>query len=202
MLFKQKYLKRVAQPKKVWNRVNKLNGFIIKGNHEDLLYDSFNSPILCKEIKMKYGTGHQVALNQLSIEDIKQLYNLPEKKLIQIKEYSFELNHGSPWDQNAYLYPDTALEILEKANNPAIDFVLVGHSHYPFIKKLSHSTIINPGSVGQNRQVGGFATWVLMDLEEMGIEIISTKYSVKSLAKKVKALDPDKSYNYSILFRK
>ena len=34
----------------------------------------------------------------------------------------------------------------------------------------------------------------------MKTEIISTKYSVKNLARKVKTLDPDKSYNYSILF--
>ena len=80
--------------------------------------------------------------------------------------------------------------------------MLVGHSHYPFIKKLSHSIIINPGSVGQNRQQGGVATWVFMDLDKLTIEIISTKYSVKRLAKKVKTFDPDKSYNYSILFRK
>ena len=80
--------------------------------------------------------------------------------------------------------------------------MLVGHSHYPFIKKLCHSTIINPGSVGQNRQEGGVATWGFMDLEKIEIEIISTKYSVKSLSEKVKILDPGKAYNYSILFRK
>ena len=37
-----------------------------------------------------------------------------------------------------------------------------------------------------------------MDLDKLTIEIISTKYSVKRLAKKVKTFDPDKSYNYSI----
>ena len=80
--------------------------------------------------------------------------------------------------------------------------MLVGHSHYPFIKKLTHSTIINPGSVGQNRQKGGVASWAFVNLEEIRVEIISTKYCVKGLVEKVKINDPDKTYNYSILFRK
>jgi len=196
------YVGYYYEPKKVWDLIYSLNGVKIKGNHEDLLNGSLSSRVIRNQIKEKYGTGHQVAQNQLSIEEIKQLYNLPKKKLIQIRKYTFELNHGSPWDQSIYLYPDTAPEILEKANNPAIDFVLVGHSHYPFIKKLTHSTIINPGSVGQNRQKGGVASWAFVDLEEIKVEIISTKYCVKSLAKKVKINDPDKTYNYSILFRK
>ncbi len=196
------YVGYYYEPKKVWDLINSLNGVKIKGNHEDLLNRFLSSGVIRSQIIEKYGTGHQLAKNQLSSEEIKLLYDLPEKKLIQIGKYTFELNHGSPWDQRIYLYPDTAPEILEKANNPAIDFVLVGHSHYPFIKKLNHSTIINPGSVGQNRQKGGVASWVFMDLEEIKIEIISTKYCVKSLARKVKIYDPDKAYNYSILFRK
>ena len=201
-LFLGDYVGYYYEPKKVWDRICQLNGVNIKGNHEDLLKDSISSKTLSNQIKEKYGTGHELAKNQLSEEDLEQLYSLPAKRQIQIKKFNFELNHGSPWDQNTYLYPDTAPKIFEKANNPEIDFVLVGHSHYPFIKKLCHSTIINPGSVGQNRQEGGVATWGFMDLEKIVIEIISTKYSVKSLSEKVKILDPGKAYNYSILFRK
>lgn len=201
-IFLGDYVGYYYEPKKVWDKICQLDGVKIKGNHEDLLKDSLSSKARMHQIKKKYGMGHQIAQNQLLEVEIEQLYSLPEKKRIQIKNFNFELNHGSPWDQNVYLYPDTDPVIFEKANHSEIDFVLVGHSHYPFIKKLSHSTIINPGSVGQNRQKGGVATWVLMNLEEMKIEVISTKYSVKSLAKKVKSLDPDKPYNYSILFRK
>ena len=201
-IFLGDYVGYYYEPKKVWDKICQLNGVKIKGNHEDLLKDSLTSKVRMRQIKEKYGIGHQLAQNQLLDEDLKQLNSLPEKKRIQINNFNFELNHGSPWNQNTYLYPDTDPEIFEKANHSEIDYVLVGHSHYPFIKKLSHSTIINPGSVGQNRQEGGVATWALMDLKEVKIKIISTKYSVKSLAEKVKVLDPDKPYNYSILFRK
>ena len=201
-LFLGDYVGYYYEPKKVWDKICQLNGIKIKGNHEDLLKDSLTSKVRMRQIKDKYGIGHQLAQNQLVEEEIEKLYSLPEKKRIQIKNFNFELNHGSPWDQNAYLYPDTDPQIFEKANHSEIDFVLVGHSHYPFIKKLSHSTIINPGSVGQNRQKGGVANWAFIDLNELKIEIISTKYPVESLAEKVKTLDPDKPYNYSILFRK
>ncbi len=201
-LFLGDYVGYYYEPKKVWDRISQLNGVKIKGNHEDLLKDSISSKAISNQIREKYGKGHQFAQNQLLEGDLEQLYNLPEKIQIQIEKFNFELNHGSPWDQNKYLYPNTPSEILEKANNPEIDFVLVGHSHYPFIKKLSHSTIINPGSVGQNRQKGGIANWGFIDLKSMNVKIISTKYSILNLAKKVKANDPNRDYNYSILFRK
>ena len=201
-IFLGDYVGYYYEPKRVWDRICQLNGVKIKGNHERLLKDSISSITRSNQIKEKYGIGHQLAQNQFSKEDLEQIYSLPEKKRIQIKKINFELNHGSPWDQNTYLYPETPKEVLEKANNPEIDFVLVGHSHYPFIKKLSYSTIINPGSVGQNRKEGGVATWVFMNIEEMKIEIVSTKYPVLSLAENVKTYDPDKEYNYSILFRK
>lgn len=195
------YVGYYYEPKKVWDLIYSLNGVKIKGNHEDLLKDSLSSRIIRNQIKEKYGTGHQVAQNQLSCEQINQLYNLPEKKLVQIGEYTFELNHGSPWDQSIYLYPDTAPEILEKANNPAIDIVLVGHSHYPFTKKLTHSVIINPGSVGQNRQKGGVACWAFINSDTLEYKLMRTSYDTEALFNEAKEKDPLNAYNYNILKR-
>jgi len=82
------YVGYYYEPKKVWDLIYSLNGVKIKGNHEDLLNGSLSSRVIRNQIKEKYGTGHQVAQNQLSIEEIKQLYNLPKKKLIQIRKYT------------------------------------------------------------------------------------------------------------------
>ena len=75
----------------------------------------------------------QLAQNQLVEEEIEKLYSLPEKKRIQIKNFNFELNHGSPWNQNAYLYPDTDPQIFEKANHSEIDFVLVDDLYHIYL---------------------------------------------------------------------
>lgn len=195
------YVGYYYEPKKVWDTICCLDGLMIKGNHEDLLRASQMSFEKRLEIKKKYGIGHEIALKQFSYKDLKKLYSLPEKRIFKFGNFSLQLNHGSPWDQNEYLYPDTDPKIFEKANQSKIDFVFVGHSHYPFIKKLTHSTIINPGSVGQNRQKGGIATWGFIDLFKVKIEIMKTKYSVDKLARKVKINDPDIAYNHSILFR-
>ncbi|MDC1434451.1 YfcE family phosphodiesterase [Flavobacteriaceae bacterium] len=201
-IFLGDYVGYYYEPKKVWDRINELEGVMIKGNHEDLLNDSFSSSTLSKTIEEKYGVGHQIALEQFSASERQQICGLQAQKVISYYGYKFQINHGTPWDQNAYLYPDTDEDIFEKANQPEFDFVLVGHSHYPFIKRLSHSTIINPGSVGQNRKEGGVANWAFMDLETNSLEIMNTYYSVIKLAQKVKKHDPNVAYNHSILFRK
>ena len=97
-IFLGDYVGYYYEPKKVWYKICQLNGVKIKGNHEDLLKDSLTSKVRMRQIKEKYGIGHQLAQNQLLDEDLKQLNSLPEKKRIQINNFNLELNNGSPWN--------------------------------------------------------------------------------------------------------
>ena len=195
------YVGYYYNPHKVWKLILSLNGTLIKGNHENILFEISNQSISKKEIKDKYGIAHEMALGQFSKNEIKSIFDLPEKLTITYNNTSFQLNHGSPWNQDTYLYHNTDANILDQADDPEIDYVLVGHSHYSFIKKLDNSILINPGSVGQNREKGGIASWAFIDLEKNVHEIIQTPYSVEKLAKEVKINDPSIEYNHKILFR-
>ena len=187
--------------KKVWDLIKKLPCNLIKGNHENLLYDASQSKEKSIQIQKKYGIGHLIAIQQFNETELEELFSLKSQKSLRLGSLSIQLNHGSPWNQSAYLYPDTPIETLEKANSAHHDIILVGHSHYPFIKKLSFSVLINPGSVGQNRLTGGVANWALIDTEKKDYLIMNTLYSVKKLSKSVLKNDPKMGYNYNILFR-
>ncbi|MFM2360571.1 MAG: hypothetical protein RLY16_2564, partial [Bacteroidota bacterium] len=137
---------------------------LIKGNHEVILQDLSLGKLDATALRLKYGSGHQIALQQLTEAQQNYLYNLPEQLDISTNGVNFQLNHGTPWSIDTYLYPDASSENINRCHSVNHDFVLIGHSHYAFCHRGEKSTLINSGSVGQSRQKGGLANWTLVHL--------------------------------------
>ena len=175
---------------------------LIRGNHEKLLVQLLSGEIEQDILTKKYGSGHQLAIEKLSAEQISILVNAPESKKIKIDGVDILMCHGSNWDSGCYIYPDSSIEILEKCNEPLIDFVLIGHSHYPFVLRNKNSTLINVGSVGQSRVLGGVANWLVINTDNKCFELMATPYDVKPLLAEINAIDPELYYLKNILKRK
>ena len=188
-------------PDEVLEMLSRWDPEMIQGNHEKLLTQLRNKEIDSAALKSKYGSGHEMALEKLSEKQLEYLFSKPFSTSVKIDDISFQLNHGSPWDCNAYLYPDTDKYILEKCNSNDHDFVLVGHSHYAFAYSCSDSILINVGSVGQSRSRGGIADWVIIETSTKQVEFKKTAYSTESLMRDVEKFDSGNSYNLSILSR-
>ena len=189
-------------PDKVLNILAKWDFDMIKGNHEDILRNILSNPSLHESIRLKYGSGHQHAIEKLDNVTINSLIGLPSKKTVILDGVSFELNHGTPWDSDEYLYPDGTIEKFKQCNSKQHDFVLMGHTHYSFTHQGENSIILNPGSVGQSREQGGYAYWALVDTKEKSHFIKKTKYDTNSLTQEVNFIDPNILYNLNILTRK
>ena len=174
---------------------------MIQGNHEKLLTQLRNKEIDSNALKSKYGSGHVIALEKLSEKQLEYLLSKPFSSSVIIDGVSFQLNHGSPWDYDTYLYPDTDESILEKCNSIEHDFVLVGHSHHAFTYSCADSILINVGSVGQSRSKGGIADWVIIDTSTKQFEFKKTDYSTASLLDDVTKMDPEIIYNLNVLTR-
>lgn len=174
---------------------------LIKGNHEVILQELYENRIDPNIVKKKYGSGHQQALDNLSNETLDRLFSLPTQKSLEIDNVTFQLNHGSPWSIDEYLYPDTDKLTLERCNSVFHDFILVGHSHYSFSYKCQNSTLINSGSVGQSRQRGGLAYWSLINTDNGAFQIKATPYDTSALLKEVQLFDSGISYSSKILLR-
>ena len=188
-------------PDIVLKLLSKFDCEMIQGNHEMILNQLKNGLINENLINQKYGSGHKRAFKQLNENQLKFLFSLPYKKSIVINNCALQLNHGSPWDSNYYLYSDTDKKILERCNSLVHDFVLIGHSHYPFFYKCENSTLINVGSVGQSRKMGGIASWCLINTLEKHFELQETPYDISKLISEVDKFDPDRKYNRNILLR-
>ena len=174
----------------------------IKGNHEDILDGLLKGSLDKQLIQNKYGNGHNKAISNLSKDRKEFLINLPSKLTVEIEGISIMLTHGSPWDKDFYLYPDTKEDILSRCDFPGIDFVFSGHSHYAFCRRNHHSMFVNVGSVGQSRNQTGLAQWTVLNTETKTFEMRSAAYDTTELLTEIEDIDPENNYLKDVLTRK
>lgn len=152
--------------------------------------------------RAKYGSGLDLALERLSSKGRDLLFSLPQQKEIIRSGKKILLCHGSPFDAEAYVYPDAGEALFAKIASLGYDFVVMGHTHYPLVKRLTHCTIINPGSVGQPRDEGSMASWALVDFESGETELHRTRFSPNEMIQEARLNDPRVPYLQDILQRK
>lgn len=188
-------------PDKILKELAEWSFDMIKGNHEYILENMIANPSLSNSIKLKYGSGHQAAIEKLSTEKLDFLKNLPDTKSVTFNDTSLLMSHGSPWSNDYYIYPDCEKEVVEKCDSDLHDFVLIGHSHYQFAFKNKNSVLINPGSVGQSRQSGGKAFWCIINTENKCFQLLSTAYNVEKLIEEVAQKGDEPNYLTQVLKR-
>lgn len=188
-------------PELILDMLSNWNYEIIKGNHEEILQNLNDNKIDAELLVKKYGRGHEQALKNLTQERLQWLFSLPTQISITIDGVSFEMNHGTPWDKDEYLYPDATINKFEKCNSVNHDFVLIGHSHYAFSYQCKHSILINCGSVGQSRQKGGVANWAIVNTINKCYEIKETHYETSFLLNEIEKFDPNLEYISKVLTR-
>lgn len=175
--------------------------FAIRGNHERMLEQALQGKLSWEDISMKYGHGLEMAARQLRKERLDKLMRLPEQRLVECDGKRFLLCHGTPMEPDRYVYPD--------ANPAAFDFpgikaeyVLLGHTHYPLFRTGGGFTVVNPGSVGQARDRGGFAAWCMMDTGNDVVTMRHTPYDVTPVLQDCEKYDPDVLYLQKVLLRR
>jgi putative phosphoesterase len=74
--------------------------------------------------------------------------------------------HGSPWRPlDDYLYADDAR--LRGLSEFEVDVVALGQTHRGFVSKGTRPQVVNPGSVGQPRDLPGTASVALIDTADL-----------------------------------
>lgn len=188
-------------PEKVLELLKPWKFSAVRGNHEDLLAGILDGSADRDIVRRKYGSGHNFAIEKLSVEQKNFLLTLPIQREVKVDGVSFLLLHGAPWDKDYYLYPDCEEQILKKCDVKGVDFVLAGHSHYAFSYRNEHSTFINAGSVGQSRNQSGLAQWTLINTKNKTFEMRSTHYDSAELLKEVEIADPENLYLKDVVMR-
>jgi putative phosphoesterase len=164
------------------------NLFEVRGNHEDRLLSDCQSEL--EEYEKKYGSGlrrNKLDLNGTGLDYVRNLNHPLEINLIGRK---IMIAHGSPWDINEYIYPNSNPLLWERFLELETDILILGHTHHQMFRKIDGVIIINPGSVGQNRSARSMADWAIIDLLAMSVEFRTTPYSSHSLVDQCNKYDP------------
>ncbi|MDA8228814.1 MAG: metallophosphoesterase family protein [Desulfitobacterium hafniense] len=119
----------------------------------------------------------------------KWLSELPGELRLSVADYKILLVHGSPRAMNEYLHEGTDEGYLNDllSENKA-NILICGHTHIPYIKKLSNGYIINTGSVGKPKHGKPNSTYVIVEISSSdGIkaEILEVAYNYEKTAEEI-----------------
>jgi putative phosphoesterase len=78
-----------------------------------------------------------------------------------------------------YIFHDSDVSLTEN--------MLIGHSHQQYIRQIDGYTLINPGSIGQNRKYINIANYVIWDWETGSFDLREMKFDLDILLNEMKA---------------
>ncbi len=148
---------------------------VVRGNHDHAV---------AQRVAARPGSGFKsiaaatrpLHWQVLDRQEMKFLARLPVTCRQTLGEKTFFLVHATPRDpMDEYLGNDRAgwtsrLELVEA------DYVLVGHTHVPYVLNLGKTTVINPGSVGQPRDGDPRAAYAV--IEDGTVELRRVSYDI------------------------
>ncbi len=168
--------------------LRELNAICVLGNHD---YYVLNSCPLNVPPAVEFGVAYAKATLQSKHRD--WMAALPVSWGGLIGGRSILLVHGSPWQPlDEYLYADS--HQLQRLKDFAFDLVAFGQTHRFFRGENGRPLLLNPGSVGQNRDRGeeAVASAVILETESMTVEHVRQSYDptpVITLARRANAGD-------------
>jgi predicted phosphodiesterase len=127
-------------------------------------------------------TGIYPGKNIIAKEFFKFCYPFFKEKEI-IKKYldSFQLGNFflSHTINGKYIFSDTDISITENH--------FLGHSHQQYTRKLGKHVMVNPGSLGQDRQYINRANYAVYDHDTDSFELNSFTYNVDTVISEMKS---------------
>lgn len=189
-------------PEKVLALLEPWNKQVIRGNHEESLEQARVSPDSLPPYEKRYGSGLRMALEKLDTRQLDYLSALPNRLKLTRGSHSILMCHGSPWDTDQYIYPDSDDTLFERCFEEGDDIILLGHSHYPLLKQLNTAVFVNPGSVGQPRDRKPGAAWALLDAGTGEINFRREYYDIAAVVAEAREIHPEIPYLSEVLLRR
>lgn len=131
-----------------WLRENALFG--VRGNHDHAVAQRI-LPRQGSGLKRLASATRPLHWETLNRAQLRYLAKLPVMRWEELDGLRFTMVHATPRDpMDEYLADNQAVWKL-RISGLQTDFLLVGHTHIPYILDVEGTTVLNPGSVGQPR---------------------------------------------------
>jgi putative phosphoesterase len=141
--------------------------FRVRGNHDNAL--AFDVDCHClgslREASLATRAWHRTLL---APGDLAFLRSLPTIEWFQWRGRHFRMSHATPQgDLFEYVTPD---DWDRRVEDLTCDFVILGHTHVQNMRHIGDLVVVNPGSVGFNRDGSGKACYAVYDGREVALK--------------------------------
>lgn len=170
-------------PKECLKFIKENADYYVRGNHDNAIgYDEdCNCMGTFREYSIETRKWHKTILDE---DDFHFLRNMPLIDKAHIDDNTFFLAHASPsGNMFKYLNEEEIVNELELSlfgstliEDTFTEYILVGHTHVQYKKKVDYNLIVNPGSVGLARD-GGQACYAVY--EDKIIKLKRIEYDVE-----------------------
>jgi len=169
----------------------------VRGNHDDIFFKIYSGDQkIAADYRSRYGLSMEILLPKATENFKTWIGRLPNH--IVIPDQKMFICHGSPANLLCgYVYPDS--DFGEFKLFPYRLFIL-GHTHYPMLRRLGDILILNPGSVGQPRH-GGPASYATLIIPSRKVEFHEFEYDKKSLIRQIDSIRDSNPFLKSVLGR-
>jgi putative phosphoesterase len=172
----------------------------VKGNHDQYAVNVYNKIEDSNKYKEKYGCSYGYILSDCRRDQINRIRELPDHVILKLQGKKIGVFHGTPEDYtHGRLYPNNLVDLSAVYNE--YDYVILGHTHFRMVYKYGHTTIINPGSLGQHRDGKGFG-YFIFNLEREEGKFVDIEIDLKQLYKEIDINDKNLTKLKDVLERR
>lgn len=172
------------------------------GNHDKYYLDALDGKRDIGSLCEKYGSSYKRCMEGPHAvgEAVPFLRSLKPHTALTVDGLNIAAYHGSPADPlEGRIYPDTPM--LDVEAYAAYDFVILGHTHHKMVRRAGGAIVINPGSLGQQRDGRG-CSYLTLDTQSREFAFQTVTYDIAALLREISVNDPDKGFLASVLTRK
>jgi putative phosphoesterase len=167
----------------------------IRGNHDHAMATGVDcqSSFAFKELSVATREYFRARLGAASLEFLK---SLPSRLSVTIDRREICLVHATPRNPLfEYLGPDAPDDAWREALGPlaeSTDYVFLGHTHLPFVRRIGRTTVVNPGSLGQPKDGDPRACYAVVD--DWNVDFRRVGYDVERAVARLNALDLERRH--------
>lgn len=165
------------EPCKVIKWVRDNAAYCVRGNHD---HGTAQNVDIAGVGGFRYLTmaTRQPTMQMLSAKDRRYLADLPTISLFTVQKKRFLLVHATPRDpMDEYVMAD-ATQWANRVSGWNVDYVCVGHTHFQFALDVVGTKVINPGSLGLQRDGVPLARYAI--LEDGHVELKQIEYDTEA----------------------
>ncbi len=154
------------------------------GNHDKYVLDVLDGIKSEQELVKKYGNSYLGINYGITSEIEKHIRELQPEFKMEKDGLRLGFFHGGPSDPlEQRIYPDARFT-GEESFLKEYDFIFCGHTHHKTDLKFGNCRIINPGSLGQQRDGKG-CSYIMFDTETSGYDIFTVEFDRAALKREI-----------------